>query len=164
MASHSEFIGAGISGKIKIIKRQINEVNQYNLNYALNYATIYGHYKIVKILLQRKIKIKKLNKALLNCTHTGNLKIVKLLIKHGADIYTNDNDLIRWSAYYGYYNIVKYLIILQLSKNDTSFIDIAHDYAKMNHAYDPLPSHVQIIKNTTKYTYKLYKYNPYILI
>ena len=51
-----------------------------------------------------------LDKQLIEASKKGDLDKVKHLVKNGADIHTQDDYVLIWSAIYGHLDVVKYLV------------------------------------------------------
>jgi len=96
-------------------------------NYALQYASRYGYYNIVELVLKNGANVHVNNDdALVWASFYGYYKIVKLLIKYGANIRAIDDNALKYASRYGNYKIVKLLI-----KNGAN-IHADHDKALKN--------------------------------
>lgn len=70
----------------------------------------FGNLNIIKYLLKYIKDTKVLNKAMLSSLRNNNILVFKYLIEHGADVHTETDFAIRFSAGNGYLQLVKYLI------------------------------------------------------
>lgn len=80
-------------------------------------ASAWGHYDLVKFLLDEGAKILQKDKfgrsSLVMAARNGNLKILSLLLKHGADYNLGDsskNTPLHYAAAYGFPECISHLI------------------------------------------------------
>ena len=80
-------------------------------NYAIIYASAYGHTEVVKLLLEAGADVTfEDNYAIEWASVNGHTEIVKLLIEAGADVTAWNNYAIEWAFSYGHAEVVKLLI------------------------------------------------------
>ena len=110
----SLFIKAVTDGDLELVKYSVEKENSdihTTEGYALRFASQYGHYDIVKWLLEQGLDIHAENEAALNSAcHYGYLEIVKLLVTSGADIHICQDFALRSAADGGHFDVVKYLV------------------------------------------------------
>ncbi len=102
-------------------------------DYALRWASYYGHIEIFKYLVELKpdgANIHAYDDAALRwASEEGHLDIVKYLVDlkpDGANIHTQNDYALRWASFYGHLGVVKYLVEL---KPDGANIHAQDDYA-----------------------------------
>jgi len=80
-------------------------------DYALQWASLDGHLKIVKVLLENDADVHANEDcALRTASIKGHLEVVKLLLENGADIHVWNDYALRWTSRYVHYKIVKLLL------------------------------------------------------
>jgi hypothetical protein len=121
--------GANYDLACKVINRDYNILLKYAIKGAHNdlvkylwfrdkknnkfliYASLYGNYGLVELLLDREVDINTNNdEALRSAAQYGHLKVVRLLLDGGADIHAKNDKTLRSAAYNGYMKIVKLLL------------------------------------------------------
>lgn len=105
---HSIFNFSCKNGKEEDVIKLVNKINNQNNNYPINKASKYGHYNIVKILIDNKFKVTK--KSVLNSYTNKYYEITKFLIKNGGDVHLDNDFLIRDSCENNNIEMVEFLI------------------------------------------------------
>jgi len=103
------FKSASAYGYLKLINNDISDDN----NYAIRWASIYGHFEIVRLLLKdpRVDPSDNNNYAIQWASERGHFEIVKLLLKDSrVDPSDNNNCAIRWASESGHLEIVRLLL------------------------------------------------------
>lgn len=108
------------SGHLDVVKYLVEhgaDTNEYYGNEdSLISAAKKGHLEVVQYMLnQRKHSGWPnyevcINQALVTGAQSGRLQIVQYLVEHGADIHTDDDGPLRWSATHQELEVVKYLV------------------------------------------------------
>uniref|UniRef100_A0A6C0JSM1 Uncharacterized protein n=1 Tax=viral metagenome TaxID=1070528 RepID=A0A6C0JSM1_9ZZZZ len=110
---NAKFIDACSVGDIETVIALINKVDpSAGNNLAIRYASVNGHVKVVKILLDDpRVDPSDYNsKALQNASINGHVEIVRLLLEDGrVDPSDNNNFDIRWAREHGHMEIVDLL-------------------------------------------------------
>ena len=82
-----------------------------NNNYALRWASRYGHLDVVKYLVENSADVKTNNNSAVRlASEYGHLDVVKYLVENGADIKANNNYAVRIASKNGHLDVVKYLV------------------------------------------------------
>ncbi len=93
-------------------------------NYAIRWASEYGHLKVVKYLVSQGADVTVVDDyAVRMASENGHLKVVKYLISQGADLTVNDIYAVRWASYNGHLKVVKYLV------SQGADVTVVDDYA-----------------------------------
>jgi ankyrin repeat protein len=103
--------------KYLVIEREVDVNFQYNGKTSLHYASMYGHFDVVKFLVKRGAEVNKQeDKTLLTALHyagaRGLLKIIKFLMDNGANSNLRDKQgktCLHYSVIFGDVEVVKYL-------------------------------------------------------
>jgi hypothetical protein len=78
------------------------------LKEQFNYTYVSGNPELqLRIFKESKGKVDEL---LFNASNKGSLELVKYSLEKGANIHTYDDAALRYASYYGYYEVIKYLV------------------------------------------------------
>lgn len=155
MNTYERFITACQEGSLTGVQRCLD--NGLDIDFEndkpLREVCYYGHIKIAKYLLESGANPSAydytdvmISTPILAACSRGFLEIVKLLMEYGADTEDTDYSCLGMACYYGYFDIVKYLIQCGISIHHTCGLD---DYEPFEYAYHS--SHYEI----TRYLLKL---------
>lgn len=95
-----------------LIKKGANNIEQVFLMNAE-----FGNLNIIKYLSKYIKNTTVLNKAMLSSLRNNNILVFKYLIEHGADVHTETDFAIRFSAGNGYLQLVRYLVFKKANIN-----------------------------------------------
>ena len=109
---NNKLIEAVTDGFIYLVVYFLNngaDIHAFN-NQALNSAVNENHIDIIKLLLDRGVKILASTNWLTIPIQNGRPDIVRLLLDRGANIHVNNDNTLRFAAMHGYTDMVKLLL------------------------------------------------------
>lgn len=114
-SEYTPLVAACSAGHIKIVEYLIEKGANYKNSYGVYLAAEKGHYDVVKFLIDKGTDLKKYGLRSLNeVIKKGHFDIMKLFINSGLEI---DYDYYIYKAgLRGHTDIVKYLVMMQMSK------------------------------------------------
>ena len=113
--NHSNMNWAIRCNDIYIVKALLDDNRvQFDIHEAINRATYYGHFEILKLLLEHGNYLNysnfTINQALMTACLHENLEIVKFLLDHGVHADVNDSKALEYASQSGHLETVKLLL------------------------------------------------------
>ena len=110
-------VAAAREGEVTLVKHSAEQgfditAGDEPWNEALRLASVYGHLKVVKYLIENRIVDVHTSddEALISASLSGHLDVVKYLVENGADVHAEDDDSLIYAGSRGHLEIVKYLL------------------------------------------------------
>jgi len=128
----------------KVIKDLIQEGANVHVqeDYALRWASKFGHLEIVKLLLENGADVHAgKDCSLIWASAIGHLEVVKILLENGADVHARDNCALMWASENGHLEVVK--LLLESGADVHGLNDCALTYAAENAA---AYGHLEVVK------------------